>query len=151
MTTAQNGATDAVPISLDPAQNGGMVAHPFVPRKHLFAQALTRTGVRASLSFERMFGQDAVRNAYPRPRQRRGWGRVLVLTGALLLVSGRLAYGSGPVVADTLVVAPGDTVWAIAASHYRGDPRPHVEEILAVNHLSSPVLTPGQTLRIPRQ
>jgi len=49
-----------------------------------------------------------------------------------------------------VVVAPGDTVWSIAAAHYRGDPRPHVEAILQVNHLSSPLLTPGQSLMIPR-
>ena len=52
---------------------------------------------------------------------------------------------------DSVVVAQGDTVWGIAASHFQGDPRPHVEAILAANHLVSPVLTPGQTLRIPRQ
>jgi nucleoid-associated protein YgaU len=98
-----------------------------------------------------MFEQDGVRNAYPRLRKRRGWGRVLILTAALLVIGGRLAYSSGPVVSDRVVVAPGDTVWSIAARHYQGDPRPHVEAILAANHLRSPMLTPGQTLQIPRE
>jgi nucleoid-associated protein YgaU len=98
-----------------------------------------------------MFGQDRVRNSYPRPRRRRGWGRIVVLAAALVLASGRLAYGSGPMTVEQVVVKPGDTVWTIAAAHYAGDPRPRVEEILAVNRLGSPVLTPGETLLLPRE
>jgi len=100
---------------------------------------------------ERMFVQDGTQNVFPRPQRRRGWGRILVLAAILVIATGRLAYGSGPVAVDTVVVAPGDTVWNIAAAHYRGDPRPHVEAILQVNHLSSPLLTPGQSLMIPRE
>jgi LysM repeat protein len=98
-----------------------------------------------------MFVQDGIQNAYPRPRRRRGWGRVVLLAAALVVATARLAYGSGPVPVDTVVVTPGDSVWSIAATHYAGDPRPHVEAILVANHLRSPVLTPGQTLRIPRE
>jgi LysM repeat protein len=98
-----------------------------------------------------MFVQDGARNVFPRPQRRRGWGRVLVLAGVLVVATGRLAYGSGPLPTDAVVVAPGDTVWSIAAAHYAGDPRPHVEAILQLNHLSSPLLTPGQSLLIPRQ
>lgn len=98
-----------------------------------------------------MFVQDGVQLSYPRPRRRRGWGRILVVTAILLIATARLAYGSGPVASDTVVVAPGDTVWSIASAHFPGDPRPHVQEILVANHLGSPTLTPGQTLRIPRQ
>jgi LysM repeat protein len=98
-----------------------------------------------------MFVQDGARNLYPRPQRRRGWGRILVLAAALLLVSGRLAYGSAPVASDRVVVAPGDTVWSIAAAHYPGDPRPHVEAILQANRLATPLLTPGQALQLPRE
>ena len=97
-----------------------------------------------------MFVQDGARHSYPRPQRRRGWGRILVLTTALLLVTGRLAYGSGPIHSDRVVVAPGDTVWSIATAHYRGDPRPHVEAILAANGLATPILRPGQALQLPR-
>jgi LysM repeat protein len=97
-----------------------------------------------------MFVQDGARHSYPRPQRRRGWGRILVLTAALLLVTGRLAYGSGPVHSDSVVVAPGDTVWSIATAHYSGDPRPHVAAILAANGLATPILRPGQSLQIPR-
>jgi len=97
-----------------------------------------------------MFGQDSVRHAYPRPRRRRGWGRVVLVAGVLLLATGGLAYGSGPATSESVVVTAGDTVWSIAAAHYPGDPRPHVEAILQANRLPSPLLTPGQTLRLPR-
>ena len=76
---------------------------------------------------------------------------MVVLVVALVLVTGRLAYGSGPVATDRVVVAPGDTVWSIAAAHYRGDPRPHVEAILQANRLQTPLLTPGQALQLPRE
>jgi len=97
-----------------------------------------------------MFVQDGTRHSYPRRQRRRGCGRILVLTAALLLVTGRLAYGSGPIHSDRVVVAPGDTVWSIATAHYRGDPRPHVEAILAANGLATPILRPGQALQLPR-
>ncbi len=98
-----------------------------------------------------MFVQDGIQNAYPRPRRRRGWGRVLVLAAVLVVATGRLAYGSGPATTESVVVTPGDTVWSIAASHYAGDPRPHVEAILQANHLATPLLMPGQALLIPRE
>jgi LysM repeat protein len=47
------------------------------------------------------------------------------------------------------VVGPGDTLWGIAAEHYGGDPRAGVDQIIRVNHLASPTLVPGQTLRVP--
>ena len=97
-----------------------------------------------------MFVQDGARHAYPRPQRRRGWGRILVLTAGLLLVTGRLAYGSGPARSDSVVVAPGDTVWSIATAHYRGDPRPHDEAILVANRMATPILQPGQALQLPR-
>jgi nucleoid-associated protein YgaU len=75
---------------------------------------------------------------------------VVLVAGLLIVASARLAYGSAPVATDQVVVQPGDTVWNIAASHYGGDPRPRVEAILALNHLDSPRLIPGQALRLPR-
>ena len=98
-----------------------------------------------------MFVQDGAHNVFPRPRRRRGWGRVLLVAAVLVVASARLAYGSGAVATDQVVVAPGDTVWSIALSHYAGDPRPHVEAILALNHLDSPRLIPGQALKLPRE
>ena len=97
-----------------------------------------------------MFVQDGASKPYLRPPpKRRGWGRVALLTGAIMLASARLVYGSGPVHLERVVVGPGDSVWGIAQAHYAGDPRPHVDSILRANHLSSPVVFPGQTLLLP--
>ena len=98
-----------------------------------------------------MFVQDGAQHYYARPQRRRGWGRVIVLAAALLVATGRLAYGSGPVPTDRVVVTAGDTVWSIAAAHYVGDPRPHVAAILEANRLTTPLLTPGQALLLPRE
>jgi hypothetical protein len=97
-----------------------------------------------------MFVPDVASKAYLRPARRtRGWGRVLLLVGGLLVVSAQLAYGSSPVRYERVVVGPGDTLWGIAAAHYGGDPRARVDQIIRVNHLASPTLVPGQALRIP--
>lgn len=98
-----------------------------------------------------MFVIDAAPKGYLAvPPRRRGWGRVVVLAAALVLASARLAYGSEPVRLQTVVVAPGDSLWSIAQAHYAGDPRPRVEQILRLNHLASPVVVPGESLQIPR-
>ena len=98
-----------------------------------------------------MFVQDGASKAFLRlPARRRGWGRILGLAALLMLVPARLAYGSEPVPTRSVVVTPGDTLWSIAQAHYAGDPRPRVEQILLLNHLASPQLLPGQSLRIPR-
>jgi LysM repeat protein len=65
------------------------------------------------------------------------------------VLSAQLAYGSSPARYDRVVVAPGDTLWGIAAEHYGGDPRARVDQIMRANHLASPTLVPGQTLRVP--
>src|SRR5438128_11720675 len=98
-----------------------------------------------------MFVQDGARHSYPRPQRRRGWGRILVLTAALLLVSGRLAYGSGPGPSDVVVVAPGDTGWSIATAHDSGDARPRVGGRLAANRLARPTGLPRQAAQLSRQ
>ncbi len=97
-----------------------------------------------------MFVPDFASKTYLRPvRRTRGWGRVLLLVAGLLVVSAQLAYGSSPARYERIVVGPGDTLWGIAAGHYGGDPRARVDQIIRVNHLSSPALVPGQSLQIP--
>jgi len=98
-----------------------------------------------------MFVQDRAALAYPLPQaRRRGYGRIILLAVSLLLASARLAYGSGSAHYDRVVVQPGDSVWTIAQTHYAGDPRAHIDAILATNHLSSPGLSPGQSLLLPQ-
>jgi LysM repeat protein len=47
------------------------------------------------------------------------------------------------------VVQPTDTLWAIAARHYPGDPREGIWELQKRNHLHGTTLVPGQRLVLP--
>jgi nucleoid-associated protein YgaU len=48
------------------------------------------------------------------------------------------------------VVRPGDTLWAIAADRYGGDPRKAVWRISERNGLGDEVLQPGTVLYLPQ-
>jgi hypothetical protein len=62
----------------------------------------------------------------------------------------RVALGGTPPEFQTVVVQPGDTLWSIAAAHYpAADPRQSVQAIEALNGLSGPRITPGETLELP--
>ena len=76
------------------------------------------------------------------------WALVLVASLAVMLGLSRIAQGGGP--AATMVVEPGDTLWTIAAARYPADDtRMRVGEIEQLNNLSSPVISVGETLRLP--
>jgi Na+-transporting methylmalonyl-CoA/oxaloacetate decarboxylase gamma subunit len=86
---------------------------------------------------------------------RRGRLIVLLLLSGLLLAAfsmGRVSsQAAGPERPPrAVVVAPGDTLWSIAAtSSPHQDPRVVVQRIAEVNHLDGAALRPGQRLLIP--
>ncbi len=45
---------------------------------------------------------------------------------------------------------PYDTLWSIAAAHYRGDPREGIWKLQRRNSLDGALIRPGQVLYIPR-
>ena len=49
----------------------------------------------------------------------------------------------------TYVVRPGDTLWAIAARTYAGDPRAGIWRLTERNRLDDAVIRPGQRLVLP--
>jgi hypothetical protein len=50
----------------------------------------------------------------------------------------------------SMIVAPGETLWSIASvAAGTGDVRAMVDEIISVNSLSTPDVSPGQSLRVP--
>ena len=62
----------------------------------------------------------------------------------------KVALGGGVQADATVVVQPGDTLWAIAAAHYRSDDvRARVVDIERANGLQGPVIQVGETLRLP--
>jgi nucleoid-associated protein YgaU len=75
---------------------------------------------------------------------------VLVLFLATVLAWSVLARGSeGAGAGQAYRVKAGDTLWSIAARHYRGDPRQGVWRLREVNDIQGSSLQPGQVLRVP--
>ena len=100
-------------------------------------------------------GIDAIRVRAPRPpgawparaRKLALW-IILVLVFAFGLATA--AHGSAPAGYDTVTVHAGDTLWEIAATRYPGDDiRSRVDQIARANGLKSPVVYPGEVLRVP--
>ena len=72
---------------------------------------------------------------------------IVALTGVGMAVAAR---GGTTTSVSTVVVQPGDTLWAIAAQHYPGDDvRDRVQDIEAANGLQGPQIEAGETLRLP--
>jgi len=65
-------------------------------------------------------------------------------------VGSPLLSGPVPAASDTVTVAPGDTLWAIATRRYPdADARQKVFEIERLNGLGGSAIVPGQRLRVP--
>jgi LysM repeat protein len=78
------------------------------------------------------------------------FGKLLIVAVVAALAVGlaaRTSHGAGP--ERSYVVRPADTLWAIAARTYAGDPRQGVWELEQRNHLRSTTLTPGQRIILP--
>ena len=77
--------------------------------------------------------------------------KALILVTVIGLAVGVFARPSGGAGrAQVYVVRPTDTLWAIAAERYpNADVRQKVDEIERTNGLSSPVIQPGESLRVP--
>jgi LysM repeat protein len=78
------------------------------------------------------------------------FARVVVIVAFLTLAvawGARQSDGAGH--RETYVVRTGDTLWAIAAVHYAGDPRDGVYRLEQRNHLAGAIVHPGQRLVLP--
>jgi len=85
---------------------------------------------------------------------------IVVLSLAVVMVAG-FAATSGANVADSnpasssepsysvVVVAPGETLWSVAAAYATGDVQGLINEIREVNNLKGYDLQAGQKLRVP--
>ena len=100
----------------------------------------------------------AARRRRPNVMLRRRIAAVLVVAVVALVVSGLWAMRSeassdAGVVEATVVVAPGDTVWDIAAAYTPAGahPQAYVAEVLRYNDLTASAVLPGTVLRLPRQ
>lgn len=88
----------------------------------------------------------------PRPAARRLRTAALAVGVTVAIVFGlaRTAAGQEPGGFVQYQVRPGDTLWTIAARRYPdSDVRVRVGEIEKANGLRSPVIIPGEELRVP--
>lgn len=71
-------------------------------------------------------------------------------SGAIGAIGGGPLGSAQPVATTSITVAPGDTLWSIAARRYpNADPRQKVFEIEQLNGLPGPAIDAGQRLRVP--
>jgi nucleoid-associated protein YgaU len=78
------------------------------------------------------------------------WSLVLVAVAMLGLGLSKAVIGDTQPVVTTVVVQPGDTLWAIAAARYPGDDvRVRIDQIERLNGLHSPQIGVGEVLQLP--
>ena len=80
---------------------------------------------------------------------RRLWIASAMVVGSVLVGSHAVSAGQAhPKAAVVYHVQAGDTLWTIASKMAPAkDPRETIDAIMRYNHLGSPTIVPGQTLR----
>ena len=83
---------------------------------------------------------------------------VVIIGGALLVATQSFSAAAGAetesigIDAKAVVVGEGESLWAVASGlGLDRDTRDVVADIVEINHLSSPVVHPGQSLDVPRR
>ena len=82
---------------------------------------------------------------------------IVVLSLAVVMVAGFAATSGANVAGSTssepsysvVVVAPGETLWSVAAAYASGDVQGFINEIREINNLKGYDLQAGQRLRVP--
>ncbi|NLP36722.1 MAG: LysM peptidoglycan-binding domain-containing protein [Firmicutes bacterium] len=95
-------------------------------------------------------------NKRKRLQKRQRLAKVLVFLSAWCLIiilavsQGSIARGENQSL-QTVVVSGGDTLWTLAQEHAPADQdlRSYIARIRELNHLSHPVIYPGQILELP--
>ena len=74
----------------------------------------------------------------------------MLAVAALALGLSKVVLGDTHPIVTSVVVQPGDTLWAIAAAQYPGDDvRARIDEIERLNGLHSPRIDVGEVLQLP--
>ena len=118
---------------------------------------LTATTGFNSMTSKSIVNQALQANPSSRLTRRGRLARTLVVLSLTVVMAAGFASqsGAGQVEASTapsyeiVVVAPGETLWSVAAAYASGDVQGLVNEIREVNNLQGFDLQAGQKLRIP--
>ena len=118
---------------------------------------LTVTSFGSTTSGKSIVNQALQANPSGRLTRRGRLARTLVVLSLTVVMAAGFASqsGAGQVEASTapsyeiVVVAPGETLWSVAAAYASGDVQGLVNEIREVNNLTGFDLQAGQKLRIP--
>jgi LysM repeat protein len=120
--------------------------------------ALTYTTGFNSTASKTIVNQGLLANPSGRLTRRGRLARtIVVLSLAVVMVSGFAATSGANTAGSTsaepsysiVVVAPGETLWSVAAAYASGDVQGLINEIREVNNLKGYDLQAGQRLRVP--
>jgi LysM repeat protein len=135
-----------------------------IPSPRLYSRRKTMSAVTFSTGFDSTASKSIVNQALqanPSGRLTRR-GRlartIVVLSLAVVMVAGLAATSganqegpktSAPATYSVVVVAPGETLWSVAAAYASGDVQGFINEIREINNLKGYDLQAGQKIRVP--
>jgi LysM repeat protein len=138
-----------------------------IPSPRLYSSKRKQASTMSALTFNTGFNSTASKSIVNQSLQANPSGRltrrgrlartIVVLSLAVVMVAGFAATSGANTAGSTsaepsysiVVVAPGETLWSVAAAYASGDVQGLINEIREVNNLKGYDLQAGQRLRVP--
>ena len=138
-----------------------------IPSPRLYSSKRKQASTMSALTFSTGFNSTASKSIVNQSLQANPSGRltrrgrlartIVVLSLAVVMVAGFAATSGANTAGSTsaepsysiVVVAPGETLWSVAAAYASGDVQGLINEIREVNNLKGYDLQAGQRLRVP--
>jgi LysM repeat protein len=139
-----------------------------IPSPRLYSRRKTMSAVTFSTGFNSTASKSIVNQGFLANTAANPSGRltrrgrlartIVVLSLAVVMVAGFAATSganqegpktSAPATYSVVVVAPGETLWSVAAAYASGDVQGFINEIREINNLKGYDLQAGQKIRVP--